>query len=120
MAGKALPINSAIFLEKKQRSSVKDRRGGENGNYKREQRTQGYPGKKEEETQWQEIVLKTKSLVKIMNIFSKIWCFSVDTFKCMGLLLGDYVGEKRGTESRAPRMCAGADDNCSSWNLSPC
>lgn len=35
----------------------------------------GYPGKREEEGHWQEIVLKTESLVKIMNLFSKIWCF---------------------------------------------
>lgn len=67
-----------------------------------------YPGKREEERHWQEIVLKTKSLVKIMNIFSKIWCFFLlDTFKCMRLLLNDYVGEKRGRESRAQRLCAG-------------
>lgn len=68
----------------------------------------GYPGKREEERHWQEIVLKTESLVKIMNLFSKIWCFFfLDTFKCMGLLLGDYVGENRGRESRTQRMCAG-------------
>lgn len=43
----------------------------------------GYLEKREEDTHWQGIVLKTKSLVKIMNTVSKIWCFSLDTFKCL-------------------------------------
>lgn len=69
----------------------------------RKQRMKWLPRKEEEKILRQKILLQTKNLVKVMDIFSKIWCFSPDTFKCVhGLLLGDYGGEKR-----AQRLCAG-------------
>jgi hypothetical protein len=76
VVGNVFLIHSGVFFEKRPRSFVKDKWGGKNGNHKRQQRMKWLPrkeeGKRKKKKLWQKIVLRTKSLVMVMNIFSKI------------------------------------------------
>lgn len=88
---------------------------------KEDKEHKGYPGKREEERHWQEILLKTESLVKIMNLFSKIWCFFFQTHLNAWDFCWVIMLERIEEGSQGHRGCVqGADDNCSPWNLNPC